>query len=744
MAGKTRADLEAELDAIDKELSRRGALQDKRVGALEAAGYGLVDGISMGWGDELAGIFSDELKHNLREGSRRSRRDQSAAYMGGQIGGGLATALLPGVGLAGGAAKAAAAAGEVGNAARLARLAGTVARNPITQGAAFGGVSAAGSQNGTVGERLSASLPGIVTGAGFGTAAYGAGKVLSALGEGAKFAASPAMRDPEIRAARVIGRNLERDGIQPADLTAARGRISANDPGGGVEETVGEIAQYARPVLPGATKRAATSEQLPTRPSANSNALSLALATVPGEAQNVARNSVAARVATRSERLSDASQRATGRDGSKFGETMDDIAEARRLQARDLYLAAYKAPIDATKYGDQLPQRLKDLREIFGDGLIRKASKKMLAEAGRRTSTPEMKALAREAHQQLEQHLQDPNQWMGVAALDAIKREIADRAKKALRSGRVDEGTVWSDLNSAFVQSIDEAANGQYRPALAAFGASKRLDEMAQGGRNILKTDSHDLAKLLRGEGPRGAISNEERDVFMLGVARAIEDALEGGAAGRKLINDWMGKPRVQRQFASAMGVGDGEIEAVLKGIRPRKASEAAEKYLAFRARLVREGNMKGFENQLFAGSQTEVRRQAVRANAEDGESIVGDLVEAIGDQAKRAPPGTTSGFIDRALSIALSPVGNAMKGVYNRVTNPGVYDPKVNAAIGDMWFKTATPEALARLEAAVSRGRGAVKQYLSPQQRAALAIALPGVAGNVAGQEAGASRRAR
>jgi hypothetical protein len=156
---------------------------------LDSAGRGLVQGATFGLRDELAGALKspvgglkeiankfgagytddDVAKYKAeRDASRSLDAEAKAAnpksYMGGELGGAVATSFIPGLGLAEGA----------GLANTAAHAAGT--------GAAFG---VGGSEADTIGDLARDASLGAATGAVGGAAGYGVGKGLAALGKGA-------------------------------------------------------------------------------------------------------------------------------------------------------------------------------------------------------------------------------------------------------------------------------------------------------------------------------------------------------------------------------------------------------------------------------------------------------------------------------------------------------------------------------------------------------------------------------
>lgn len=85
--------------------------EEKKPGALEAIGRGLFQGATLNWGDELVGgiesLFSDKTYEQARDESRAANAAAKEAhgflYGAGELGGGIATSFVPGLGVAKGA-----------------------------------------------------------------------------------------------------------------------------------------------------------------------------------------------------------------------------------------------------------------------------------------------------------------------------------------------------------------------------------------------------------------------------------------------------------------------------------------------------------------------------------------------------------------------------------------------------------------------------------------------------------------
>lgn len=90
-------------------------VEPEKTSMLESGARGLLQGVSLGFSDEIIGALESALTNKTykqardesRANNERAERDNPGTYMTGEIGGGVATAFVPGVGLAGNTLKGA-------------------------------------------------------------------------------------------------------------------------------------------------------------------------------------------------------------------------------------------------------------------------------------------------------------------------------------------------------------------------------------------------------------------------------------------------------------------------------------------------------------------------------------------------------------------------------------------------------------------------------------------------------------
>lgn len=235
-----------EADALDD-----APLPRPKMSEVESAARGAAQGVAFDFVDEISGalgaggdvLFGDTALGDIddayvknrdesRENFRRAQEDNPGLYTAGQVGGGLATAFVPGLGWAN-AAKGAPLAARLGTAALAGGLTGAGgSESSPTDIAEFGKDVAVGAGAGVLTQGLfDAAGPAIAAGARrvakpIGNAVRGTAKWLKGSGEELAFKAAAGNQakvwDEAVRQGRVneIGRDLLDDGVVTAGSTA--------------------------------------------------------------------------------------------------------------------------------------------------------------------------------------------------------------------------------------------------------------------------------------------------------------------------------------------------------------------------------------------------------------------------------------------------------------------------------------------------------------------------------------------
>lgn len=180
----------------------------------QASAHGLFQGATFGFGDEIVaglksliggGSYRDNLQQ-MREEMERYRRELPALYGGGEVAGAALTApFIPGGPLRGSS------------------LLGAAGRGAL-QGAVAGGLAGAGhAEDDVVGSAARGAVAGSVLGGAIPPATRAAGKVGGMLldlapGLRQRLSVLPGVATPEERAAEIVMRDLQRDGLTVGDV----------------------------------------------------------------------------------------------------------------------------------------------------------------------------------------------------------------------------------------------------------------------------------------------------------------------------------------------------------------------------------------------------------------------------------------------------------------------------------------------------------------------------------------------
>lgn len=207
-------------------------------GGFESVGRGLLQGATLGFSDEIGGaigsLFSDksysQVRDEIRANDNAAKEAHPFLYGAGEVGGGIASTLIPGLG----AAKAGAG----------------LARTALTLGGQGALAGLGGSEATDVGGMAKDAAIGGVLGAGIGAAAHGAGKLL---------AGAPA-KAIEDRAANVV----QGEGIGGAASAASKKALAKDTEG--VDKALTEsfkVAGEKKPLTLASIMRDPAKEVLP-------------------------------------------------------------------------------------------------------------------------------------------------------------------------------------------------------------------------------------------------------------------------------------------------------------------------------------------------------------------------------------------------------------------------------------------------------------------------------------------------
>ncbi|WP_372809439.1 MULTISPECIES: hypothetical protein [Gammaproteobacteria] len=445
------------------------APQAEPVSQLGALASSVGQGLTLGFSDELAGLFSPELKESMREYQQRAGEQYPVTTFLGDVGGAVLPAIAAAPFTAGGslAAIPAAATRSAGQSA-LRRLGGLTAT-----GAAVGGTAGAGYSGEEFGTRELAEDVGMgaAGGAVFGSLFPLVGKGVQKIAQKAS-EALPREKNVQSIAQRKILEALGRDKLTPEMALAELNRL-------GPDATLADIGQN----LMGLTRGAAAQ---------------------PGEARTIADALYRERSQGARGRITDALQTAFGKEENFYGE----------LRGLEQQMSELASPAYDKAYQKFIPfsGELKDLARRPSIAKAIEQARLNAAEEGR-----ELPVVVRNVD--------------GKPIIDGVPDMRAwDDIKKGL-DDVIDSGTdpVTGKLNAdarravgtkrELVKVLDDL-NPDYRDARSVFAGPKRNEIALREGRQFMREDSEVLAETLE------SMSDSEKAFFRSGAMRAMRDKI--------------------------------------------------------------------------------------------------------------------------------------------------------------------------------------------------------------------------
>lgn len=463
-----------------------------------AAGLGAATGIGGKFGDYAGNLAA-------QRGQDKAFEEQyPVAATTAQIGGGVLGTIGVGktIGATGRAIQASEAAPQIVKSAVTAAENAPTAVKYIAAGAVPGAVAGAGFSDGDLGDRA--------TGAAVGA---GVGGVLGAV--------LPPVAGLVGKAAERVSRPvLDRIGEGPA-RAVDRKVLQAFERDG---KAVGEVEARLRTLGPNATIADAAGE--------NTVGLVETLANQPGAGRQMANRVLQGRQKEAGGRIQDAAARELGDGG--FYQTLDDLNLARKEAAAPLYEQAYAKNF---VWSDTLEDLSK--RPAF-----KKAMGKALNIASEEGVDPNALGLAfNEAGDVV--FKSTPS----MRTLDFIKRGLDDVVEEFRNDLGIlklnDAGRAINGTRAAFVREL-RILNPAYSEALDAWaGPTQLMDAMAKG-RNFSKPDAEITEKIV------SSMSQAEKDAFLLGVRRGIDDMVDSTGRTADATRKLLGTPKMMKSLQAA------------------------------------------------------------------------------------------------------------------------------------------------------------------------------------------------
>lgn len=320
-----------------------------------------------------------------------------------------------------------------------------------------------------------------------------------------------------------------------------------------------QVVAKMRELGPDATPVDAASALVGAKAGGNVRNLAEVAANTPGEGQKLANQVFAQRMDTAPTRINDAVKAATGGTGGVHGEAADLMA-ARSAAARPLYEKALAGEIQPDA---RLQQFLND--PVFQAGLGRGqeiARLESLAK-GEPFNPGEYASLSSAPATQVPSALVDAQgnplsvmtvpgkaPMVSMRAADAAKRGLDDLLEgyRDPTTGRLvldQRGRALNDVRNSFVDYLDQA-NPDYAAARAAWaGPSSSLDALNMG-RRALSNDAEVTAANV------GRLSPSDRQFFLSGVTRALQDKINAAQDGADVTRKIFGNKLIRDKLAAA------------------------------------------------------------------------------------------------------------------------------------------------------------------------------------------------
>lgn len=183
-----------------------------------------------------------------------------------------------------------------------------------------------------------------------------------------------------------------------------------------------------------------------------------------------------------------------------------------------------------------------------------------------------------------------------------------------------------------FIDRIDEASGGNYKPANAKFAGEMALRDAIETGEKFFKETPESLEAIVKG------MSDSEKEAFRIGVAQAVRNSVDNTAdmadAGRKIFGNKKQRKLLQSAFPD------------------KDTFDAFEKRMKARTEQVKTRNTASPRS----GSQTELRRQDASNLTETADAVSSMLMgnplpAARGLVGRVTDRATTAGKVGSALS---------------------------------------------------------------------------------------------
>ena len=513
--------IERDLGVTAREAAK--APKDDGTSLKDAARFTLGQGAALGFGDEIeAGLTSaftdetyDQAVNRIRKEMDDYRANNAGKALSMELAGGLLTAIpTGGAGLAAAAGRTAAQAG-----ARSAL--GQIAKQGAKQGAILGGIAGFGSGRDTLENRLTNAAIGSGAGATLGAALPAIGNVAKG-GINRLRAATDTLSESGVnRAADLkLMQKLEAEGLSPQQV-AARLKQAQRD---GVTDTmIADVAgESTRGLAQGATA-------------------------VSGRARTVAEQALDTRQAKAGFDIADDVMN-TIASGKTARDALDEISERQMRSAGPAFQQAFKNEgVDRLVKADDIA----DLVEIkaFRDAIKQGLSVANVAKLNGQISDDALAGLRSLSKAKTSDDLKGLN--LTAETMHYVKMGFDDvigmgrTGQNASSAGRTLQGGL-KKAQRQFIDKIDDATGGNYKPALDQFAGNMRLQEAVELGGDLFRMTPDKLRAAVKD------MSKSEKEAFRIGVADAIRNRVSNQRDLANSAQDLFGRDRFRSVLREA------------------------------------------------------------------------------------------------------------------------------------------------------------------------------------------------
>lgn len=496
----------------DTEIS--GMLPDAKVGPAakatksQARGFGLADTLAFGFADELGsglgsviekvggdkrplGEIYDDILTRGRAQDKASQEAFPLDYLGGQAVGAVATAPIGGAGLRG------------------AKGVLDVVKSGAKTGALFGGLYGFGSGEGGFDQRVNSAAKGSLLGGTVGAA-------LPAVASGAQGVYRmfrPGFEPTSKFAARKVVQAADRAGTTIPKAMDEVSRIGQTNPDVVLGDVLGKSGQrLARAVV---NKGGAGAEDMTQK--------------------------LGQRQAGQPERAVSAVSRALGDPESYYG-NMEQALTALKTNAKPIYEAAYRKPIDYARFGNELDTAFARIPKRIQGQVVSAANDLMQMEG---VQSQQILARIADDGSVTFERLPDVRQWDYIKR--GIDKIIEGQEGQAASGGMSTFGRVLSQVKNDLLSTLDRAVP-EFKMARKVYSDDLAVKNALEQGRKAISIDPELITKALKD------MDAAAREMYRAGFARAIGDQVGRVRYGNDAINRIWNTPSQQKRLRAVFG----------------------------------------------------------------------------------------------------------------------------------------------------------------------------------------------